>query len=68
MKVRLFYMGQDTHKARRYSKVPSSRNPEGDTVWIPASIIEHVQKWPVKDGENWPEHILTLPDWFGDKI
>lgn len=68
MKVKLWAVGKETNAARLYSRLPSSRRPHGtDHVWVPISLIEHVQRWPVKDGEEWPEHILTVPDWFAAK-
>jgi hypothetical protein len=49
---------RETDKARLYSKLPPERNPiEGDFVWIPMSIIEHVSK-------HGDEHDVKLPEWF----
>jgi len=64
-KIKLWYIGKETAAARRYSKLPSSRHPQdGDYLWVPLSIIEHATKYPAKPGEEWPEHVLTLPEWF----
>jgi hypothetical protein len=57
MKIRLWFIKEST-KARYYSKVPLTRNPQdSDKLWIPLSVVEHTSK----DGN---EHTVTLPDWF----
>jgi len=67
MKVKLWSLGVDTQQARRYSKLPKSRNPqEEDFVWIPISQIEHTTRHLAEPGE-WPVHIVTVSDWFGEK-
>ena len=69
--VRLWFL-RETHAARLYSKVPSTRNPDlgpriQDTVWVPRSVVERCQKQPAKVGEAWPEHFLGLPEWFANE-
>ena len=67
--VRLFYV-RASAAARRYCKLPKSRNPGSDVmdntnyVWVPLSLVEHTTKRPSKDGVEWDEHHVTLPDWF----
>jgi len=66
-KVKLWYMNE-TVRAYLFSKIPSSRQGDKtDQVWIPKSLVEHIQKWPAKQNELWPEWILTMPDWFVEK-
>jgi hypothetical protein len=66
MKTKLWFVGKETEKARLYSRLPSSRRPgHEDQIWIPISQIEHAQRWPLEQGEEWPAHILTVTDWFG---
>jgi hypothetical protein len=69
MNIRLwFIMDSDSGEARLFSKLPSSRNPGvEDRVWIPRSQIERCQKQPVKPGEKWPEHHMTITDWIAEK-
>jgi len=68
MRVRLWFMGRETALARLYSKLPSSRNPiKADEVWLPKDRVSHTQKWPVKPGEEWPEHVLEVEDWLAEK-
>lgn len=54
-------------QARLFSRVPSSAKVDGvdDNVWLPRSLIEHASKDPVKPGEDWPAHTMTIPDWIG---
>ena len=72
MTVRLWFV-RETAAARRYCKLPKSRNPGSDVfgnenyVWIPRSVVEHTTKRPSKDGVEWPEHELAVADWFVDK-
>ena len=69
MKVRLWFV-RESEKARQYCKVPKSRNPVAaspDFVWIPKSLIEHTTKRPSADGVEWPEHEVTVEEWFGVK-
>ncbi len=72
--IKLWYVSE-TSKARRYCKLPLSRNPtDSDYLYVPLSIIEHTTKWaPLKDDkgrlvgcERWC-HEVTLPDWFIEK-
>ncbi len=71
MTVRLWFV-RETELARRYCKLPQSRNPGLDTpentnyVWLPRSVCEHTQKWPPAVGEL-PLHIVKVSDWFADK-
>lgn len=70
--VRLWHV-RDSAAARRYCKVPKSRNPGADVmnnvnyVWVPLSLVEHATRYPSKDGVEWPEHHVKLPDWFVEK-
>ena len=49
MRLRLWFI-RETDLARRYCKLPKSRNPGSDTMdnsnylWIPRSIVSHTQK------------------------
>lgn len=63
-RIRLWLVKQ-TDKARLYSKFnPVGRGAtepdNGDLIWVPLSIIEHVTK-------RGSEHEVTLPDWFIEK-
>ena len=54
--------GSDTAMARRYSKLPPSRNPSAeDFIWVPISIIEHTSR------NVGGHHIVSLPQWFAEK-
>lgn len=64
--AKLWFVRQ-TESARLYSKLPRSRNPErSDEVWIPISQIEHTTRHP-SQGEEWPVHIVKIPDWLAEK-
>jgi len=67
-KVRLWFKGDTTSgKARIYSRIPKSRNAgKDDEVIIGMSTIEHTSKRPAV-GDEWPEHVVTLPDWLVSK-
>ena len=63
--VSLFFTGIQSEKARKYSRIPKSRNPQAeDLVWVPLSLVEHTSKQPAKPGEEWAQHVVKLPDWF----
>jgi hypothetical protein len=65
-KIKLWYI-QDKPQSRAYSKVPKSRHPvASDIIYVPFSIIEHTHKQPA-DGDEWPVHVVTVPDWFVSK-
>jgi len=52
----------DSVMARRYSKLPPSRQPaDDDFIWVPLSIIEHTSR------NVGGHHVVTLPDWFVEK-
>ena len=69
MNVRLWFIREsESGLARQFSRLPSSRNPgESDKLWLPRSAIERCQKQPVKPGEQWPEHHMTVADWLAAK-
>lgn len=67
MKCKLWYVNQETDKARRYCRLPKSRNPEHkDYVWVPLSVIEGSTRQPAEPDE-WPVHYVTVADWFGQR-
>ncbi len=63
--IRLWLI-RETDKARLYCKFAPhpdlgfSNADDGDTVWVPRSIIEHTSKRSA-------EHHVKLPDWFIEK-
>ena len=62
-KVRLWFV-RDTPsgKARIYTRIPLERSPQkDDEVCVPLSLIEHTTK-------RGAEHVVTLPEWFCDKV
>jgi len=70
--MRLWFV-RESAAARRYCKVPKTRNPGADIMgndnylWIPRSVVGHTQKRPSLDGVEWPEHDLEVDDWFAEK-
>ncbi len=71
MKVRLWFV-RETELARRYCKVPDSRNPGADEpsntnyIWVPRSVCRHTSKEPAAEGER-PLHVVDVEDWFAEK-
>jgi hypothetical protein len=72
MRLRLWFV-RESNAARRYCKLPKTRNPGSDIhgnenyVWIPRSLISHVQQRPSRDGVEWPEHDVQVDDWFAER-
>lgn len=72
MRVRLWFV-RESAAARRYCKLPKSRNPGRDIpgnanyVWVPRSVVEHTTKRPSADGVEWDEHDVAVQDWFAER-
>ena len=72
MTARLWFV-RESAAARRYCKLPKTRNPGSDIAgntnyfWVPKSLVEHTQKRPSRDGVEWQEHDVKVPDWFAEE-
>lgn len=67
-RVKLWFTGQESDKARKYCRLPKSRNPEHiDYVWVPFSLIEHCTRFPAEEDDEWPAHVVAIADWFCTK-
>jgi hypothetical protein len=63
--LRLWQIGS-TEKAYLLSKVPKSRDPHAQGVWVPRSVIEHITRFPAEPNE-WQEVHVKLPEWIAEK-
>lgn len=66
-KVSLYFVSE-SEKARKYCRIPKSRNPaETDFIWIPKSLIEGTTRYPAENPGDYPLHIVRVVEWFADK-
>ena len=72
MRVRLWFV-RETGLARRYCKLPESRDPGADSprnpnyVWLPRDACSQTSKRPAAAPGGRPEHTVEVEDWVAER-